>query len=315
MSVNSVFSAGIIQCHDVPLSSAVKFAGLVSKNIELGNEVRTQQAAASIYERTATITRRAPSFGMATTQIATALDLIGSVGRCITADGTHPGLDAYLVAHDEFNHRDLTASQRYRMTKGLLVPESLSVEHRGIAQLAMSARASYDGTNEPLQVDEDITLPTGAVDTEQFTLYQQTIQSVTLTGVKQMAIEFGVQVTEEDADGSIFPEWLSVGSVVTRIRLGGINPKWLASGIIPIAGKPLTHAGTTLRMIKCLDGGSYAPLASAVHIGITVAGLGTITTAASAGDGNGVAGSELVLIAVHDGTNVPLVIDTTFALA
>ena len=317
MSVTNVYHAGAIFVHDLNLVSAVGFAGLTNENIELGNEIQTSRAFASVYERDGAITRRAPTIGVTTQQIGTALDLVGGSGRCIKSDVTHPGLDAYLLNSDECNQYDLTDSRRYRMEQGILIPESLTVEHQGVGSIGLQAIAVSKGGNEPLQEADAITMPTGAVDDERYGLYQQTVGGVLLTGSKSLGIEFGVTVTQEDADGAIYPEWVSVGSIVTRVTLGGINPKWLGSSVIPVGGRKMLHTDTTLRLARYsnAEADSYMDLTGNHHIAITVAGLGYITTAANASGGAEAATSSLVLVALHDGTNTPLQIDTTAALA
>lgn len=317
MTVAGVYSAGAIflQTADPVMSAAVGFAGLVSEEINLGQEVRTGMESAGIYETRASIIKRAPSIGWGTTQVATALDMVGAAGRCINSDGSHPGLDAHLLAHDRCDARDLTAGLRYRIANGLLLPENLSVEHQGRAQLTGRAIAITDSNgNEPIAASSGVSFPSGAADDEEFGLYRQTVGGVTLTGAKRLSIDFGIEVTQEDADGSIYPEWVSVGAILTRITIGGINPNWLGNAYgVAINGELITHANTTLRLVRYVNGQSYASLASAVHIAITVNGLGCITTAASARD-RSASSTELMIYALHDGSNAPLLFDTTAAL-
>ena len=317
MTIAGVYSAGgiFLQTDSPEMASAVGFACDLVQEISLGKDVRTGVENAGIYESRASVIRRAPAIQFGTSQIATFLDLVGVGGRCINSDGTHPGLDAYQLAHDRCNARDLTNSTRYRVANGLIVPESLSVSHQGRAELNGRVYTVTDGAgNEPLIKATGITYPNTAIDTEEYGLFLCTVAGVNITGLKSLSIDFGLEVTQEDADGSIWPEWVSVGSVVTRITLSGVNPGWLDDAVIPIDGTPMTHANTTLRLVKYASGGSYDALASAIHIGITVAGLGCITTPASS-RGRGVSTTEAMLYAIHDGTNTPLVVDTTFALA
>jgi hypothetical protein len=317
MTIPAVYSAGAIflKTADPAMGSAIGFAGLVSEEINLGQEVRTGLESAGIYETRASITKRAPSIGWGTTQVATALDLIGAAGRCINSDVSHPGLDAYLLAHDRCDARDLSASLRYRIANGLLVPQNLSTDHQGRAQISGRAIAITDSDgNEPIAVAENIAFPSGAADDEEFGLFRQTIGDVTLTGSKRLSIDFGLEVTQEDADGSIYPEWVSVGSVITRITLSGINPKWLGGTYgVDVSGELITHANTTLRFVKYANGQSYEDAASNVHITATVYGLGCITTAVSARE-RGVSTTDLMIYALHDGSNVPILFDTTAAL-
>lgn len=317
MSVPAVYSAGgmFLKTADPAMSAAIGFAGLVSEEIQLGQEVRTGLQSAGIFETRASIIKRAPFIGWGTTQVKTALDMIGATGRCINSDMTHPGLDAYLLANDRCDARNLAASKQYRIANGLLVPQNLATDHQGRAQLNGRALAITDSNgNEPIIVSDNVSFPAGAADTEEYGLYRQTVSGITLQGCKRLAVEFGIEVTQEDADGSIYPEWVSVGMVLSRITLAGINPNWLGGSGLDIGGDLVTHANTTLRLVKYANGQSYADLASSVHIAATVYGLGCITTAGSTRE-RGVAGSELMIYALHDGSNVPILFNTTAAFA
>jgi hypothetical protein len=84
-----------------------------------------------------------------------------------------------------------------------------------------------------------------------------------------------------------------------------------------MAGKPLTHANTILRLAAYDNAGasSYKTLGSAVHIGMSLHGLGYVGTAFNGSTSQQPGTTDLMLVALHDGSNVPLQIDTTFALA
>ena len=314
MAVPQTFSAGAVVVQDTLLASPVGMAGLVSEEIDLGNVVRTTKAAGSVYERAAAVVSRSPTASFGTNQVKSLLGLTGGLGRCILNDATHPGVDLYLNK-DACNGFDLTDSQRYRIGDGFLAPTSLSVSHREDAQMTAGVTAISVGGNEPIQVDPSIAFPTGLADTERFGLYQQTVGGINLEGCNSMQIDFGVSVRTESADGAVFPEFITVDDVVTRVTLGGINPRWLADSGIPIGGRKMTHADTTLRLVRYVtnEADAYMTLTAAEHITFTLHGIGTITST-SASDGGSAATCSLMLYAIHDGTNVPMIIDTAAAL-
>ena len=304
-----------LQTASPAMASAVGFAADVSQAVELNQDIRTGMEQAGIYESRASIVARRPGIVFGTTQLKAYLDLMDVTGsyRCINSDGSHPGLDAYQLAHNRCSARDLTDSDRFRVSDGLIVTDSISVTHQGRAEIAAHVEAITDGTNEPIVKAEDITYPNDATDDQEYSLYACDVGGVALTGLKGITIEPGIEIIKEDADGSIWPEWVSVLSQLTRIRLSGINAGWLASGVLPIAGKAVTHANTTLRLVKMASGSSYASLGSSVHITITVAGLACVTTAASA-TGRGISNTDAMIYCLHDGTNEPLQIDAAAAL-
>jgi hypothetical protein len=321
MSVPNLYSAGAIVLQNAAMAAPLGFAGLVSEAVELGTQYRTLKRHLSVWDSQASISRQDPAVNFSTTQIKTALDLMGARGVCITSQASpaRPGFDAYLSKHDKCNVRDLLNLRRFNFAEGYLFPGQLSVAHGGVATITGTAVASSSTANHPLAFFDDADAPASSViaDTESFGLYNQRVGGIELAGCTNLAIDFGVEVTRASADAAIWPEWISVGAVATRITLSGINPLWLSAAQIPIDGRPLTHANSVLRLGRHeTDGtGAWDELASSTHIGITVAGVGAITTAASASDETSPTTTDLVIIALHDGTNDPLVIDTTFALA
>jgi hypothetical protein len=312
--VPNLYTSGGIVFHTADMAAAIGFAGLVSENVDVGTQFRTLRKFASIYESMAAISAQAPTITYSTTQIRTFYDLHDQGGRCITsqADPARPGFDAYLIQHANCAARDLTDSRRFRFAEGYAFPGTLTATHGGVATITGTAIGSSSTANHPLAFADSIAAPTNLRDTESFGLWRQTVCGVELEGVKSMTIEHGVEVVAESADGTIWPEWISVGSVAARITLQGINPLWLSASQIPIDGKPMAHTNTILRLARHeTDGqGAFMPLTEEEHITISVAGLGAITTAASASDDTSPATIDLQLIALHDGTNTPLVITT-----
>lgn len=312
--VPGIYTAGGIVFHCADMAAANGFAGLVSQQVDLGTQFRTLRKFASLYESQAAISAQAPSVSYSTTQIKRFYEIHDQAGRCITnsADPARPGFDAFLIQHDKCAGRDLTDCRRFRFAEGYAMPGTLNATHGGVATITGTAIGSSSTANHPLAYDDSVAAPTALADTESFGLWAQTVGGIDLEGCKSLTIEHGVEVVTESADGTIWPEWISVGSVVSRITLQGINPLWLHASQIPIDGRPMTHANTFLRLARHeTDGqGAFMPLTDEEHIIITVAGLGAITTAASASDDTTPATTDLQLIALHDGTNTPLIIDT-----
>lgn len=319
MSIQTLQSSGGIVVHDTALAAAAGFTAHVNQSVELGNEVQARPQAGSVYEDNVMITSRSPVVGFSTSQIKTLLDLTGPIGRCIKSDPTHPGVDCYLVDHDECSARDLTDSTQYRIAQGYLTPQQLTAAHQELANMSGQVLASTKEGNEPLIESEGVTYPSASmIDNESYTLYRCRVAGTTLTGLKNLQVDFGVDTTVESADGSVFPEWISVGSVVTRITLTGNNPRWLgaAAGRFARNGTPFTHANTTLQLIRCVEtqAGEHRSIGDSVHITLTGAGLAVINSPGSTSDARQPATSSLMLYLVHDGTNAPLLINTAATL-
>ena len=319
MSVNTVMTPGLIHLNDDNATSESALAGFTSLGLSTGIDVRTLMGVGGLWETTAAIVKTIPGLTFGTTQIETLLSWTSGTYRCIKSVGAGKhGIDAFLNKHDQCNARDDADSERYRFSNGLLVPRTLECSSGEIASMAAELHPVGDASNAPMQVDPGIALPSVAVATkEHFTMYDQTVGSVSLQGAKNVQFDFGVTVTKEMSDGDLVPSWVSVGSIISRITLRGINPRWLGVGAIPLGGRKLLHGDTSFRFARMVDADadSYMDLTGNHHLVITTYGLAYVTTPASGNGDGSPAENEVQIICLHDGSNVPLGISTGVALA
>jgi IS5 family transposase len=107
---------------------------------------------------------------------------------------------------------------------------------------------------------------------------------------------------------------LFIQSSNPTIRISGKNLAKFIAADIPLAGKGATHANTSIVLRKRLQtAAGFVANATAEHVLITAAGMAAWEQVHSA-TGNGRVEDVLLLTCRHDGTNTPIVVDTTYAI-
>ena len=190
------------------------------------------------------------------------------------------------------------------------------MKNGGDAVLNYDAIITYDGINDPIVINESVTLPTAPNDDERFTLGKWTIGGIVIDQIRSMDLEFGISVQTEGADSDIWETHANISRISPSIRLRGINLNWLRSAAtakIPLLGQAAIHTDTTGYLRKRKDGGTFELDGNAVHIKMTAAGYARIDTGMDA-SGDSSAECSLVLDTIYDGTNAPIVFDTSASI-
>jgi hypothetical protein len=287
--------------------------GITAIGLSTGSEVLTESVSGALYPQHIALTAQKPAATFSTVQIAAALDESGLVGASIA--GLAAGFKMYLFEHATGGTRSgVTAHNLYTMVKGIVAPISLTCDHQGDAVLSYAvAIASTDGATAPVVIAVDQSLPTPAGDTERFTLGAFTFESLAFTQAKRFTLNFGIDAQVEGADSDIWDTFPSIRSIAPSITLEGIDPNWLAAAKIPLAGLAVTHANTAFYLRKRDDAGSFVVDGTAEHIKFTADGFATISEPIQWG-GSGPATCTLELPLRYDGTNPPLILDTSSAI-
>ena len=158
-----------------------------------------------------------------------------------------------------------------------------------------------------------VALPSDPADNERFTIGGVTIGSVALSHFRSVEIDFGISARTLGADSDIWDTRAEIRSINPTITFRGIDVTQMKAAGIPIEGKAATHANTTIYLRKRAITGFVAD-GTSEHIAITGYGLAVMDDIASqSGEDN--AEDSLRLECAYDGTNTPLVIDTTAAIS
>jgi hypothetical protein len=283
--------------------------GITDQNLEFANQVLGEATSGSPYAKSQSLVHQAARGGFTSLDAASLLGALPTTGLSL-ADLT-AGLNLFLAKREEGGGVASGAVHRkYTLANGILVPRQLTAAHLGNASLSAEILPTSDGTNAPLTITKNVSLPAGAADGARHTLGPVTIGGVSLASLRTLTVNFGINAQTEGADSKLWDTHASYEDIAAVITIAGIDPEWLDTAAIPITGKAATHANTTIYLRKRLSGGTFVADNVAEHIAITAAGLATINEVFTAGKGKGPASCALEIRLLYDGTNDPLVIDT-----
>lgn len=310
----SRYQIGSVQLHTTDLNSgnAINIGGITSLELNTGSETISDDSGA-IYDESRSLLSQVPEFTITGKSIGTMLQYIGLTGYCISADGSHPGLRIFgRVLGDCQTPPASDANLRYTVAEGLIHLGELNAQRGQDATLSLMVHPITDGTNAPFAAAyTGITLPaTSALAKEQFTLGMCKVGNVVLSDLQSMQINFGIELTEKTPlMGSVWPDSVAVRKVRPVITFTGFNPTILGDSAFPLLGKQATHAQTLIQLKRRLNYTHFVDDEDTGHILMTVNGIATIRNVLS-GSGTGEVTQVLVVEGVHDGTNVPILIDT-----
>jgi hypothetical protein len=313
---------------DVLSGSSVMLGGIhgsfrVSPNIEVSQETTS----GAIYAVSQTIVSGAPMVGFNSYSLGRALDVVGLTGLAIAA-ATQTGLTYYGNAAQEGGGRRSGSNHLSWNTKeGMLLPRRITCRHQGHAALSLENLITYDGTNQPIVPASGVAVPTAALDEQRYSIGPVQIGTVTgdkltISQIINVEIDFGIMATAESSDSDLYPTFVTINEIVRpviRITTTDVS-LFAASGGIPLHGKAIDLSHTILFLRKRtltpnLTASGYVADGTAEHISfVPAAGCAYHDSIIDVSNpGNGTAVIEIPLIS--DGTNPPLAIDTTAAIA
>jgi hypothetical protein len=289
--------------------------GITRQSIRFGSTIRNEPRSGEPYSRFQSLVAQKPGATFSTESIAAAIDLVPLLGYSLVAEVN--GLRLYTQQWLKGGTREGTLKHVQDQIKiGILALRRLNAEHQGDAVLDLEAIAGWNGsdTDGPILRTKDITLPAAVADADRFTLGKITVGAIALTQFRSVELDFGIEINSEGSESEIWDSFITIRSIQPRLTVRGINPLWFQStGAIPMIGKAGTHANTSIYLRKRANGGTFVPDATVEHISITGDGYATIEMPM---DANGLEATEanLVMEFRYDGTNIPLLIDTTSAI-
>ncbi len=292
---------------------ATRLGGISAYSLGSGSQVMNESSSGFYYPEHPSLTGQLPVGSFTTLQIARALGLCGLTGTSI--DGLASGLKYYLRKHAEGSTRTAgSAHHKYTIRGGLVYPATLTCDHQGNATLTYNVIVTYDGTNVPIVLTTSQALPAVQSDDEQFTLGTFKIGNVDFTAIKSMSLNFGINAVSEGADSEIWDRYVSIEDIKPSLTLTGIDPDWFAAAAIPLLGLKGTKAQTIFYLRKRAIGGtSWVADGTSEHIKFEGANLATVDDMIQV-TGQDASGITINVPFYYDGTNAPLVIDTTSAI-
>lgn len=295
----------------------VHVAGNTAMGGTLNSEILSPDTA-DPYDKFQSIGSQMPEIDFTTESLKAILDTIGHTGKCITSDGTHPGLVAYQRKHDQCGPAGRASGSVHTAVTfgdGHISLESLNANANGNATISLRVHGlASDAETQPYSVAYNAAVPTSPVIDQKYALGTVVLGGLTIAQVTNLTINWNPQSEKIQYAGSIWPTLFDVQKVRALITVTTEDQSILNdSGKIPRKGVLATHANTRFNLQKRKAGEFFESLSSSVHIQATAAGLLHVSRHFQA-SGGGVSSTELQLLTYDDGTNAPIVWDTAAAL-
>lgn len=297
-----------------PLSGTAIEQGIgsiVSIDIPLNVESRSDDSG-QIYDEGHAITKVEPIATVVTKAIDAVLAIVGLGGTCFI-DDTDPGASIYGKKRgDCLTDVNATDHTQYLFGNGLLSLGTLQASRGDDATLSFMVDAITDGTNAPMVITHGVAIPAVTFAKGQWEIALCKIAG-TVFKPTDFTINFNVSKEKpRPLAPVIWNDRIAVSKVQPTVTIRGIDPSVISAAGIDPSGDSATHLNTLLQLVKRQSGGSYVAAATTEHIGITVDGLVVVTNPFSV-SGQADATVDIEIRTRHDGTNVPILIDTTWA--
>lgn len=186
-----------------------------------------------------------PEVTFDSTKLKTILDLI-SAG--VMADLSGGNTDLYFKKAVYLGTRvaDATTSHtRLRMSNAGLIIQNISAGNRSEAKASCLLVASYDGTNAPIvPAGGSVALAGTAQSAQHFYAGPCYLNTVLLTGIQDITIDFGTKLFRINSDGELYDSFVGVEVTEPSITIRAINVPWETYGL---NGTALTAGSFYLR--------------------------------------------------------------------
>jgi hypothetical protein len=154
------------------------------------------------------------------------------------------------------------------ITQGLALLKNLSCSQGAVAHGSVEIVPCYDGTNAPFGYTTGVSLPATPLVQEQFTLGPAEINGTTITGVKNMEIDFGFNIQKVSSDGDVYPTYVFVDSMKPRITLTLTDASNLNTFTLNGTAQGATASHFYLQKMSL--GGVRVAAGTSAHIKVTV---------------------------------------------
>jgi hypothetical protein len=260
----------------------------------------------------AAVGQQAPRLSFTTSKIATVLAQIGISGLAIAADVDEFGVEAYLQKVTEGGTR-AGASSHIKLTikEGILIPRSISASQNQMAQMAIDALATYDGTNNPVVIATGQSLAGTTGISEAFTVGPVWVNGAQINAVQSINVNFGIQEVLSYADGEVWPTHVFIMSRRPSITITSFDVAQLNTLTLSGAAQGSTDSHVYLRKIS--ENGTRVADNTAEHIQFSMDdGRVSVTNIGASQDAPHVA--SLTLTPTYDGSNAIFAISTAIAI-
>jgi len=279
-------------------------------------DVQSDSVAGTIYPEQISTVGQKQMFRFSTFDIPKVIDAFGLIGRDVVSGSGKVGVALYQA---KYNNATISAGSTHRrliFNKSYNSIRTISVSHRQDARAQCESMAIYDGTNNPLAFGETVALPSVPASSGRWTIGAITIGGVDIPCNVQLDIDFGINLESFGCDSDVWDTHLNLDDIKPKISITSLDPTiFKASSGVPLIGLQGTHANTAIYLRKRVTSGlaSFVADVTAEHIKITAEGVVHVTEGINA-SGNQKGQTRLEMWCRFDGTNAPLVFDTTSAI-
>lgn len=300
---------------DTADSAAVVIGSLTQVSAPIDTEVLKDQTGGRFYPEQITIASVKPRLTFNTYDLPKAIDGFGLTGRLLQDAVSKPGIALIQQKHNNGSVASGSVHRRLRMPRSHARINRLTVSHRQDAQAECEAVALWDGTNDPLEIEGSQALPTLPASQGRWTLHSVVVESATIECNIQVDIDFGIQIDAFGCDSDLFDTHLHLNQIAPMINITSLDPENFADAKAKLTGLVGTQVNSKIVLRKRTPSqASFVADATAEHISINFAGV-IVPVDVHNASANQKAQSTFRIETAWDGTNAPLVFDTTYAIA
>lgn len=291
---------------------ANRLGGILSQEIKSNIEGKAKAANGQPYPYFSAVYAAKPEATFSTVHVKDALRLIPITGVNLASSA----LKMYAQEKPLGGTRSTSSFLSYTMNNGILYNSRLSCRTNADATLDARALLLSDPTGVNAWVVIGAETPAAiavADDDKRYTLSAVTVAGLTLTGVTNVEIDFGVSAESEQSDSRIIPRFASINEIISRVTIDVLDVSliqaakfaWTPGTEQAYFAKLGSHANTSIEFVQREKGGG-----AAASGGFTIGtqGLCYVGTVASGSETQTKSG-QVVIETIHDGTNAPITME------
>lgn len=275
MSVSKTFTDWAVKLHALTAQSAaaVYISGITEQAMNQGLQSQTEAADGSEYASYGFLSEGAPVGRFSTVDLKAFLDECGASGMKIDADGTHPGVVMYFQRNKQGSTREARDASNHiawTIANGILVPRTLELPHRGVARLSVEALARKESSTAPVAIDTTADLPAGVYPaiSALHGIGPVDLNGTTVDGLRNVSIEFGLDVAVEAADGDTYPTFVTIAGIRPVFTLQGVHPDIV--GTLTVDGAYYSASQVIVYAKKRSEGTTWVANGTTGHLSFTL---------------------------------------------
>jgi hypothetical protein len=308
------FKPHVARLYTDAMGSAVILPDITSLGLNLNPELMAEMVADSATPKHVAMVARKLMGNVECFSIASAIDAIGLTGLTINA-ATNSGVEFYLQKFDKNGFAASSNHRSFTFKKGVVVPKTISVQHRQDAKLTFDVVPIYDGTNNAVVIADNASLPSITIAAARWTLGPIIIGGDTLTEYTGLEIDFGNTVETGSSESDQDETHVAVRTHEPKITITGIDPLWFSGTVVGLGGSVVAQSTDAIYLRKrAQDAVGFVADATAEHIKFTPCGLAAVNQAFRAQAQRIGETTIEVKLAIDASGNAALAVDTTSAL-